>query len=275
LFLKIYTSPPQTERVLTGPLRAAIEFACEKELVDRWFFVRYADPRWHIRLRLHGEERRLWTEVFPLLRQGLAEYDQFGVVHSYEVSTYFPEAARYGGTAETLYLAERVFHADSVFALAAMSDHARRWPQPRRLLLAAQAVHTLLTDFGLELPQRASFVNVLRDAMGERLGVSPRFRHEVGRRYRTDTRALQRLIKSAPEDPLLVRRSQAMADTVHRLHKAFRSGEACGHIHDVLASMIHMSANRLFSVTANLHEYMTYEYLGRHYRSVEAQGRLQ
>ncbi|MDF5752129.1 PDZ domain-containing protein [Spongiactinospora sp. TRM90649] len=35
--------------------------------VDRWLFVRYADPDPHLRLRLHGDPGRLMGEVLPAL----------------------------------------------------------------------------------------------------------------------------------------------------------------------------------------------------------------
>lgn len=37
-----------------------------------WFFIRYGDPDWHLRLRFQGEPRRLWDEVRPALQEQVA-----------------------------------------------------------------------------------------------------------------------------------------------------------------------------------------------------------
>ena len=44
-------------------LAPAIRAALRTGAADGWFFIRYGDPDWHLRLRLHGEPARLSAEV--------------------------------------------------------------------------------------------------------------------------------------------------------------------------------------------------------------------
>ncbi|HSZ38987.1 MAG TPA: lantibiotic dehydratase [Trebonia sp.] len=78
-----------------------------------WFFIRYADPEPHIRLRLlaavpeRGAEIRERTVAWA---HGLAGR---GALREFSVDTYRREVGRYGGAAGLAWC-ERIFHADSV-----------------------------------------------------------------------------------------------------------------------------------------------------------------
>jgi thiopeptide-type bacteriocin biosynthesis protein len=104
----------------------------------RWWFVRYADPSDHLRLRLTLPPRNIgpaveqvsvWTRT--LRRAGL-------IVHA-SWETYFPETARFGGTA-AMGLAEEFFAADSAAAVAQLLVTAGRDAPDVRALTAASLV---------------------------------------------------------------------------------------------------------------------------------------
>ncbi|WP_436499251.1 lantibiotic dehydratase [Actinokineospora sp. HUAS TT18] len=104
--------------------------------VDRWFFIRYADPDPHLRLRLHAGQ-----EALPILHDWAARLCAEGLASRLVLDTYEPESARYGGP-ELLPAAEAAFHADSVAAMAQL-----RLPVPSELLVAANYVD-ILRSFG-------------------------------------------------------------------------------------------------------------------------------
>ncbi|MGW6288675.1 lantibiotic dehydratase [Streptomyces sp. NPDC055107] len=105
--------------------------------VDRWFFVRYADPDPHLRLRLRGEPRALTARVLPRLHDLAEDLRAQGLAGRLVLDTYEPETARYGGTAEAMAAAERVFHADSAAALEHLRLLDASPPPVDPLLLAA------------------------------------------------------------------------------------------------------------------------------------------
>jgi hypothetical protein len=48
--------------------------------MDRWFFVRYADPEAHVRLRFHGKPEVLLGQLLPALQALLAPQVACGAV---------------------------------------------------------------------------------------------------------------------------------------------------------------------------------------------------
>lgn len=110
-------------------------------LVDRWFFVRYADPLPHLRIRVHGGA----GEVLPLVRDWARELCEAGMAQRLALDTYEPEVSRYGGP-KLLEAAERAFHADSEAVIAQL----RLAPAPRMPseLLVAANVADIAASFG-------------------------------------------------------------------------------------------------------------------------------
>jgi thiopeptide-type bacteriocin biosynthesis protein len=97
-------------------LREAIAPAANEAIAggaaDKWFFIRYSDPAWHVRARFHGQPERLRQEVWPTLQSALAPMLEDGRVWRLQLDTYKREVERYGG-AKGSALSECVFHADS------------------------------------------------------------------------------------------------------------------------------------------------------------------
>jgi thiopeptide-type bacteriocin biosynthesis protein len=141
-----------------GPARGQDDFLRERLPVlvatarehgaDRWFFLRYTDTHGHhVRLRVHGDQARLWSRTAVAIGALLAGWQRDGVVGPHRVDQYDPEIERYGGGA-SLAAAEHVFQADSEAAVALLRI-ARLPATPYPVdTLAAISVAALAADFG-------------------------------------------------------------------------------------------------------------------------------
>jgi hypothetical protein len=162
LYAKLYAGPATMDQLLRDVVQPLIATALAQGAVDRWFFVRYGDPDWHLRLRFHGQPARLHGEVLRAVQEAAAPLLDDGRLWRVQVDTYEREVERYGG-ALGIELAERVFHADSeaVLALAArLPEDARgdvRWR------LAVLGMDRLLSDLGFDLETRHA---VIRPELG-------------------------------------------------------------------------------------------------------------
>jgi lantibiotic biosynthesis protein len=112
LFVKLYAPRIFEDDLLTGPVAELCQQALAIGAADDWFFIRYADPDPHIRLRFHGQPERLTGELVPYVckwANGILS-DGLGVRLCFD--TYDREIERFGGTAGTA-AAEAIFGADS------------------------------------------------------------------------------------------------------------------------------------------------------------------
>jgi thiopeptide-type bacteriocin biosynthesis protein len=112
IFLKLYTPFKQHDEIITRALPTIVSEMEQQQLIDRWFFMRYADPEPHLRVRFHtaSEETRQSVLIKALSwSQVLVQQRMIGKV---VVDTYDREIERYGGP-QAIDAIESVFMVNS------------------------------------------------------------------------------------------------------------------------------------------------------------------
>src|SRR5262249_41692488 len=117
LYVKLYTGPATMDRLLRDVIQPLVDRVLRTGAADRWFFIRYGDPHWHLRLRFRGAPSRLSGEVLPALQAATTPLLADGLLSRVQLDTYEREVERYGGP-EGMVLAEQLFQADSEAVLA-------------------------------------------------------------------------------------------------------------------------------------------------------------
>ena len=113
-YLKVYGSQARASEVLTTHLpRLLEELATQREA----WFIRYADPEAHLRVRLRLPTPGAFGAVAGAVAEWAAELREEGLIQRVQWDTDQPETGRYG-TGTVLEAAERFFAADSTAALA-------------------------------------------------------------------------------------------------------------------------------------------------------------
>jgi thiopeptide-type bacteriocin biosynthesis protein len=279
LYAKLYTGPASADQLLAGPLAELVRAALASREADTWFFVRYADPEPHLRLRFHGQGARLCSALLPRLHRTLDPLLRDGWIWKLQLDTYEPELARYGGLVDGAGM-ERLFQEDSETALEILAaipgdegPDATRWP------LALLSVDEWLASAGLGVEARLALVRDLQDQDPSRTGAA--LKAWLGKRYREARPSLEALLAGAAALPAplaegraaLAARSRRVAPLlagIRALGSAQRRGRS---LEDLLASLAHMSVNRLLRSTAREEERIIQHFLVRLYDSRLARGR--
>jgi class I lanthipeptide synthase len=123
----------------------ALQAAAGQAEVDRWFFVRGADPAGvpQLRLRFHGQAAGLNQALLPALHAWSGRLRGAGLLREFSLLSYWPEHWRYGDGA-CLTAAERFFHRDSRLSLELLGAGAAA---PERLA-APGVMHILAVMCG-------------------------------------------------------------------------------------------------------------------------------
>ncbi|MEM6994414.1 MAG: lantibiotic dehydratase [Myxococcota bacterium] len=263
LFLKAFGGKVGTETTLLDAFAPALGQLESEGLIDRWFFVRYGDPDWHLRLRLHGDPKRLVG--VPLARMlDIAEGQRRrGRLWKVELCPYEREVRRFGGDA-AIHLAEQIFHADSVAAVELLrevrTDPDRRW----RLVLLS--MDRMLADLGLDLSSRLEAMRKVGNHYMRSFDPRRVQQKAFSAHYRAERDDIEALLAGdAPKAALatLARRSRICRPLAAQMRRV----ELATTIESVAHSMLHMHANRMFRSAANAQECVLYEFLRRTYRS--------
>jgi lantibiotic biosynthesis protein len=194
LYLKMYGPRSGEDELLVGPVRSLCHEIHDSQIADKWFFVRYADPRPHLRLRFHGSPQQLTEVLFPRLCGWASDLVAEGRCLDFAFDTYEREVGRYGGPA-AMGIAEELFATDSRAVVELLSCV----PMVDRMILGVVAVDDLLDSLCVDESARVAW---LKHAVNSR--------KETGAEYR----AMRDLLVSALRDPsqLGVSVREALAD---------------------------------------------------------------
>ncbi|MEO8700460.1 MAG: lantibiotic dehydratase [Kofleriaceae bacterium] len=273
LYLKIYTGTATADALLKQHLAPAIETARATKLATSWFFLRYGDPDWHLRLRFTGDPQTLTSQLLPLLHAAIAPACDQDLVWKVVVDTYEREVERYGGPGG-IELAEQLFHADSEAALAIVRACEGDAGTEAAWRVTLRGIDQLMDDLGLALADKHVAMTAARDAFGAELGMDTAFQKRLGDKFRAHGKEIAALLAApanAPDHPYAPAleafslRSLHLRPLGHRLRALATEGRLNQPVNALVQSYIHMHVNRLIRSSQRAHELVLYDLLRRHY----------
>jgi lantibiotic biosynthesis protein len=269
LYARLYCGHGNADRLLREVIAPLKEEALQSAAADRWFFIRYGDPDWHVRLRFHGDPRRLGADLLPRLHDACAPWLADGRLSRIELGTYEPECERYGGPVGLL-LSEQLFAIDSDAVLDLLRHLRGDAGLDARWRLALIGTDLLLGDLGFDLPAKAQIIQAQRDAFAAEFRVDGPFRGRIGDRFRQERRRLEQ-----PEFDLthLRLRSRRLEPVAEALRTADRAGRLSSSLPRIAAAHVHMHINRLLRGSHRIQELVIYDFLTRLYQTQLARGR--
>jgi thiopeptide-type bacteriocin biosynthesis protein len=273
VFAKLYTSASAADRLLSQTIGPVSQALLSKGLIDRWFFVRYADPDEHLRWRLHATATTRGATIQRRIERVVTKALGDGLVRRLVFDTYEREVERYGGEAG-IEAAERYFWADSE-AVVRLLDPVRgvgaspdlRWQA------AIPGIDTLLSDLGFDLDAKFQLTRKLRGIFGREFHADAAFARQLGARYRAVRPDLQRLLDRTASGTspawldAFACRSTRTRDAVAALRGAQDSESLDVSIAVLAESYVHMHLNRLFRAEQRAQELVVYDFLSCLYES--------
>jgi thiopeptide-type bacteriocin biosynthesis protein len=277
LYAKLYTGAATADRVLTEVIGPVVRQAMTTGAATQWFFIRYGDPDWHLRLRIQGDPARLLGEVLPHLYALAAPWLADRRVWKLQLDTYEREVERYGGPLG-MELAERLFHADSEAVLAIVERLEGDAGADARWRLTYAGMERLLDDLGFDLAAKQTLMRRARDSFQREFRADSNLRTQLGEKHRNERQDLASLLDPArnAEHPyalgmeLLAQRSALLCPIAAELRDATAQGQLTAPLHDIAWSYLHMYANRLLRSSQRSQELVLYELLDRHYAAQQA-----
>lgn len=277
LYAKIYAPRTELEAILRLIQTEVVELL-RNSAFRRWFFLPFADPNHHLRVRFHGSPSKLQKTVLPRLQRALEPLIASGVIWRFQLDTYEQEVERYGGPMG-VQLAESVFFADSEATYQLLDvcgrDDELRWQ------CALLGIDRLLRDFGFDLARRAEFAQAGNEGYIREVDPTVETRRAIGLEYRQHTQLLARMLwQSAAKAKgvwrtileVFEQRSTLLVPVLGEVQKAVLAGQIQASVDGLAHSFAHMHAVRLLGPTARSFELVLYDFLKRQYRARVARG---
>jgi len=279
LYLKLYTGPQTADTLLTGPITNLLAALSQPQRIDQWFFIRYSDPEFHLRLRVRCPDERLRGQVMMDLLTACQQWTTDGLIRSVQIDTYDREIERYGE--QTIALCEYYFAADSRMII----DFLTRYPdadEEIRILFAIISTEALLTDFGFTASESLAFLRSRQAAYQLEFSADKASKDLLNQQFR-DYRALlinlearfdvaQETAECQSMGQLLYARTADTQSIIQELKNKLLNADPT-FIYSLVSSLLHMSMDRLFISQLRLYELMVYHLTCRQYESIVARSK--
>jgi len=275
LYTKLYTGTSSADLVLREIVGPVMKHAAHEGLCDRWFFVRYADPDWHLRLRFHGDPRALTERLLPLLQSATASAIEQGLLWKVVYDRYERELERYGGSTGIL-IHEKISHIDSQAVLEIMDLIAGNGAADARWKLTFRGMDMLLDDLGFDVTTKLEVLQRCRAGFGLEFGADfSGLKVKLGQKYRSERKSLEQLLDRSRDDKsslsqglsILRQRSEKLVPLGLELRELLDSNRLSIPFTELAPSYLHMHANRMLRSAARAQELVLYDFLLRACRS--------
>ena len=74
VYYKIYSGAKTSDSILAEIIKPLTEALLKEKIIDKWFFIRYSDPKHHIRLRFHYEDPHNISIIINRLQLYIEQY---------------------------------------------------------------------------------------------------------------------------------------------------------------------------------------------------------
>ena len=153
LYFKLYGTTKRRGELL-ALLYEQLESMVQKGQIRKYFFIRYADPEPHLRVRVQAVRREEVPQVFGIFVEWCKALRQCGLLSNAAVDTYQRETERYGGP-ELIQKAEEYFCHDSRAVLSILRRRHVEKLEFNPDYIGISFLVMALTTFGLSLDRKS------------------------------------------------------------------------------------------------------------------------
>lgn len=271
-YYKLYCGDKTADEVLVHCIGPLVKKLRGEQLIDKWFWIRYADPEKHLRVRFHCTSPEAHLHLAEAFRKAAGAYGD--KIWKVQADTYQRELERYGG--EAILPAETLFMVDSDCTLELIRNidgdegEGFRW---RFGLLSVMAWLQVLRP----VSGAAALLEKMKTGAFQQFGAGKDLKVQLDarfREYRDEIRKLFRDNDNGEETGLLKQwiagRNKAALPAIEKALVLAEKNVRSMNYDYFCSSIIHMSMNRLNRSAQNMHELVTYDLLYRHVRSEQA-----
>jgi thiopeptide-type bacteriocin biosynthesis protein len=268
LFFKVYCGVKTCDELLVKKILPLAHRLIREKIIVRWFFIRYSDPDYHLRVRFLLSSTDDIGHVMAKTRKSLSTYLKNNEVSKVVIDTYQREIERYGS--KYIELSEQVFHAGSE-CVATILKHLKE-NSALRWRAAFLIVDALLSKLGLSLEKKKELIERMNESFLKEFNFNIHNSKSLNDAYRIKRKSVSDLVSGLDTDEM---------DSLMRKHVNTYAKEVVGIIRDIpidklsISSYIHMEMNRLFVNNNRLNEMVLYNYLTRYYKSEIAKAKSQ
>lgn len=265
LFYKIYVSKDFADEIV---IKINDYFVKSIDFDDKnlWFFIRYSDPKFHIRIRISKLGNSKFDNLTDDINQILTPYFNSNIVWKAEIGSYIRELDRYYN--ENIIESELIFHIDSTaIAKIIKCFFADKSHMPSRWIISIYLIEDLFKLFRYSISEKINLLGRLVNSFEKEFNVEKSFNREFSKLFSNLERPM---INCLPIEisKILSERYLEIEKVIPIIQKRIDNLQI--NKDSLISSFIHMTANRIFVCNPRFQELVVYKYLYRYHITNQA-----
>lgn len=271
VFVKLFCGYKIGDKIVADILEPLCKKLVQKKIIDKWFFLRYADPKHHVRVRFHLTQEKNFTLLNKYINDAFKDFVSNKLIWKVQFDTYNRELERYG--ADTIDIAEDFFYYNSRCVAQLTKLFSSDQNDEIRFLVGLYGVHCLYEAFDIDMQRRMYLVEASKRMFAFEFGVhnNKDLREQIKRDYREASPKMAQLIDNFPVGIPAFDAVKAAYDSqrveLEKLAARLKANAYSKNIYHLMPSFIHMFVNRFFNTSQRMNEMYIYQFLSKYYTS--------
>lgn len=263
LYLKIYTGVKTADIILEEAVQPLAEYFHENNYISKWFFIRYHDPKSHLRIRFYLNNTEDYPNVLKKINEELKEFVDSGEISNISIETYKREIERYDQN--TIEDAETLFYKNSEFTLLCLP-----YDDEDKIIFSIFYMNEILDKLNLEIQEKPVWIQNSNGAFKEEFNADKNLNSQLDKKYRKFKPKLIDFIQSddfSDERKAIILHIEECVSVLQNILRHHQNQSLEIALQSFFQSIFHMNINRLFVSNQRLFEMVIYDYLLRYYKS--------
>jgi lantibiotic biosynthesis protein len=276
IYYKMYCGYKTADTILQSLIQPLVKTLLEEKAIDSFFFIRYSDPNFHLRIRFHITDISKLGYVLSLVQQQIQPFLQERLIWNIQNDTYKRELNRYGY--QTIEQAENLFYHDSIAVLQFLALTEGDSREQLRWQWAIRAIDEWLNAFEYTIEQKFTILEQVKNSFHTEFKADKFLKEQLSNKYRVQKVAIEGIMEYNMDETnelyplikILKEKSAAIKPIVHQLKQMYEKQQLVPAINELMPSYIHMLVNRIVTSSPRQHELVIYDILFSYYRSAIA-----
>lgn len=264
LYLKIYTGVKTADIILEEAVQPLAEYFHENNYISKWFFIRYNDPKSHLRIRFYLNNTEYYPNVLKKINEEFKEFVDSGEISNISIETYSREIERYGKN--IIDEAETLFYKNSEFTLLCLP-----YDDEDKIIFSIFYINEILDKLNLEIKEKLVWIQNFNDAFKKEFNADKNLNSQLDKKYRQFKSKFGTFLHSdeySDERNAIISHILEYAPILQKILKHYENQTLEMSLQSFFQSIFHMNINRLFVSNQRLFEMVIYDYLLRYYKSL-------
>jgi thiopeptide-type bacteriocin biosynthesis protein len=270
LYYKIYCGSYSADSVLIKSILPIVTELLEQKLIAQWFYIRYSDPKNHLRLRFQISNIDNLQEIIKLAQTYFSKFIEKDIVSDIITATYKREIERYAKI--TIVAIEKLFYYHSEKILQLIDNTTPEDDEIARIFASLQMTDELLEEFEIPLTHRQEFIHSMQLKFKEEHNIGKDNTKKLDHLYRNYRTEISLFLKEKQEPQYLeglfeiMKTREGETKIIKTILGAIKESSTITSL-DLITSLIHMNINRTFRSKQRQYEMLCYDFINRYYKT--------